>query len=450
LDSMFLRFLLFFQLLLLAATQLIAQQWQRFPAEGFTNDWVVDMAYFQGDLYACGFFTLIGGEEANHIARWNGTSWEPLGIGLNDHAHSLFVFDNHLYVTGYFTNAGGEWVYHLARWDGTSWSGVGGGFDGPTLGIGTYQGSLVVSGEFGLAGNTNAKGIARWNGAGWEALGDGFSDPWSPFDIFPHAVLEWDGDLLACGNFRKAGGAQVNGIARWDGETWHPMGSGFNADVLDMIEYEGELLAGGSFTQTGVGAWSRGIARWNGTDWEPLPSQNGSIDGWVHTLRIFDNELYAAGGFEQTASIPATSLNNIARWTGDSWESLGEGLNNPAEAMIIYNDHLLIGGDFTMAGGSLATRLAAWGGGTVGARTGTAPSSTPQVSPNPASDTWHFQSEIPIHRVILLDTRGQEVFDQVIKKQHFSLSTETVSSGIYWVLIELEDGSTHSKKLVKY
>ena len=32
-----------------------------------------------GSLYVGGEFTVAGGQPANHIARWDGTSWHPLG-----------------------------------------------------------------------------------------------------------------------------------------------------------------------------------------------------------------------------------------------------------------------------------------------------------------------------------------------------------------------------------
>ena len=34
-------------------------------------------------LYAGGAFTTAGGVAANHIAKWNGSSWSALGSGMN-------------------------------------------------------------------------------------------------------------------------------------------------------------------------------------------------------------------------------------------------------------------------------------------------------------------------------------------------------------------------------
>ena len=75
-----------------------------------------------GSLYAAGWFNSAGGVAATKIARWNGTSWHPLGSGLgypgwNAHVSTLaFVPDGSLYVGGDFTTAGGKPSSRIARW----------------------------------------------------------------------------------------------------------------------------------------------------------------------------------------------------------------------------------------------------------------------------------------------------------------------------------------------
>lgn len=60
-----------------------------------------------------------GGGLGNYISRWNGSSWEPLGSGLDAQAHALAVVGTSVYVGGRFLNAGGKPSYHIARWDET-------------------------------------------------------------------------------------------------------------------------------------------------------------------------------------------------------------------------------------------------------------------------------------------------------------------------------------------
>jgi hypothetical protein len=45
-------------------------------------------------LYAGGYFTAPGGVAAHGIAKWNGSSWSPLGSGMNGYVSALAVFDD--------------------------------------------------------------------------------------------------------------------------------------------------------------------------------------------------------------------------------------------------------------------------------------------------------------------------------------------------------------------
>ena len=45
-------------------------------------------------LYVGGNFTVAGGVVANRIARWDGSSWTPLGSGMNGPVQALAVFDD--------------------------------------------------------------------------------------------------------------------------------------------------------------------------------------------------------------------------------------------------------------------------------------------------------------------------------------------------------------------
>jgi hypothetical protein len=53
-----------------------------------------------GDIVAGGEFTTAGGLTASRIARWNGSSWSPLGAGMNGPVHALTVMPNGDLVAG--------------------------------------------------------------------------------------------------------------------------------------------------------------------------------------------------------------------------------------------------------------------------------------------------------------------------------------------------------------
>jgi hypothetical protein len=42
-------------------------------------------------LYAGGGFSSAGSVAATNIAQWNGSSWSPLGSGVNDYVYALAV-----------------------------------------------------------------------------------------------------------------------------------------------------------------------------------------------------------------------------------------------------------------------------------------------------------------------------------------------------------------------
>ena len=45
---------------------------------------------YQSDLYFCGQFTSIGGVSANHIAKWNGTTFQAVGTGFDFQSNCLY------------------------------------------------------------------------------------------------------------------------------------------------------------------------------------------------------------------------------------------------------------------------------------------------------------------------------------------------------------------------
>jgi hypothetical protein len=166
---------------------------------------------------------------------------------------------------------------------------------------------------------------------------------------------------------------QANRIARWDGDAWSTLGSGMNADILAMTVFDDgagdgpALYAGGIFTSAGGMPASR-IARWNGTSWSSLGANISTV---VYALAVFDDgtgggpALYIGGGFSTAGGVLAS---HIAKWDGTSWAALDGGVNNFVRALAVFDDGsgerpaLYAGGDFTVAGGALASRIARWNG----------------------------------------------------------------------------------------
>src|SRR5262249_4131009 len=84
-------------------------------------------------LYCAGSFQSPG----QNIARWNGVSWEQVGAGFDffaSNVYALAVFDDgngpKLYAGGQFTTSGATTVNHIARWNGSTWEALGSGITG--------------------------------------------------------------------------------------------------------------------------------------------------------------------------------------------------------------------------------------------------------------------------------------------------------------------------------
>ena len=102
-------------------------------------------------VYAAGDFTMTGGVTVNHVAQWNGSNWEPVGLGFNGNVYALAYdpISKNLYAGGAFTKAGEVSVNHVAQWDGTNWYIVGSGVTGTPYALAVdSSGNLYAGGAF--------------------------------------------------------------------------------------------------------------------------------------------------------------------------------------------------------------------------------------------------------------------------------------------------------------
>lgn len=329
-------------------------------------------------LYAGGNFTTAGGVTANGIAKWDGAAWSSLGSGVDDQVRALTVFDDGvgpaLYAGGFFTTAGGVSANSIAKWDGAAWSPLGSGVSsdlggGTVLALTVFDDgtgpALYAGGSFTTAGGVTADGIAKWDGASWSPLGSGFFDN----DIRALTVFD-DGAgpaLYAGGIFSIAGGVSASRIAKWDGTAWSPLGSGVEISVSALTVFDDgtgpALVAGGNFSTAG-GVSANRVAKWDGAAWSALGT---GVSNSVSDLTVFDDgagpALYAGGFFTSAGGV---SANNIAKWDGAAWSPLGSGVNGSVLALTGFDDGtgaaLYAGGNFVTAGGVNASRIARWSG----------------------------------------------------------------------------------------
>jgi len=238
--------------------------WEPFGT-GLDSAAVHTFAIWRGSLVAAGELDRIGGIDAHGIARWDGAAWHSVGSGVSagvwwaTAVSALAVLEGDLIAAGNFNFAGGRVAQNIARWDGTSWHPMGEGMFGRVYALAVRDGELYAAGDFSWAGTHICNGVARWDGSDWQPLGSGIEGQSSA----ARALAVFRGDLVAGGRFETAGGIEASNIARWDGSAWHPMGSGIAGRSVYCLEVcDGDLWVGGDFNHAG-GRSSYNIARWS-------------------------------------------------------------------------------------------------------------------------------------------------------------------------------------------
>ena len=217
---------------------------------------VHDLEIFQGELYAAGSFDSIGGISAKGLAKWNGTRWDSVGnqsqMTPNPFYQSVFLnslqlMNNKLVVGGAFEVAGSQ---NIASWDGTAWTGSAANLDQHVQDMAIFNGDLIIYGPFiDSIGSTPFRQMARWDGTSWHSMGTVASD-----FVGLRDMLEYNGELYVVGSYSpinnpSIGGLTFDGIAKWDGTQWHIITS-FKGAGYELREFNNRLYLNGQFTSS--------------------------------------------------------------------------------------------------------------------------------------------------------------------------------------------------------
>ncbi|MCA8942723.1 MAG: hypothetical protein KDB80_09220 [Planctomycetes bacterium] len=367
---------------------------------GIVGSYVQCLATYQGDLYVGGAFDAAGGSSAENVARWDGSRWHDVGGGIPDWdigvaAITMRAFGGDLYVGGNFVQAGSANASRVARWNGSTWQGFGGiaGSDIATtaIALGEWDGHLVIGGEFSSASTdfspattVVSNSIVGFDGVdAWRQLGRGIG-----VERKIRAMVPWRNGWVAVGDFLYAGSRLATRVAFFDGTDWWPIGS-INGAVYDALVFQDELYVTGTFTQIdgvpiattarydgtswhalGSGAGGDAIAvfqgaihtggiggvrRWNGSSWQ---SVGPTMFGNVNTMCVFAGELYIGGSL----GLGGGSSANLYAWDGQTLRTVGGGVNDTVDSLHEAFGALWVGGEFTQVGGNSAERFAAWTG----------------------------------------------------------------------------------------
>jgi trimeric autotransporter adhesin len=326
------------------------------------------LAVHGNELFVGGIFTAAGGVPAVAIARWNGSVWQGVGGGFGPImggpvVNSLMSHNGELIAGGYFASVGGVPASSIARWNGTSWQAIGSGIDADVTCTSIYNGDLIAAGGFTTAGGGQAARIARWTGASWQPLGAGIGS--AAIDKVGGLAV-YGGELFAVGRFLTAGSGTARFIARWNGTDWQGWPGELNGPVRAFTELAGDLVAGGYEHPSGSFMDTRGVvSRWTGGTWQRLgigmTNSPPPANAIVSAVALYNGEIHAGGTFTSADGFAAT---NVARWVGSAWLPVGGGTDGPVNAMTIFNGELVAGGAFTQASGAAPSHVARWNGST--------------------------------------------------------------------------------------
>lgn len=125
----------------------------------------------------------------------------------------------------------------------------------------------------------------------------------------------------------------------------------------------GDVVLGGIFSNI-AGTACNNLATYDydlGT-WFTLGTfPNDGTNNRVRAITSYQGELIIGGNFTQAGG---ASANRIARWDGFNWSTFGTGADNTVVSLAVVDDKLYVGGNLTDMDGVSVNRLACWDGST--------------------------------------------------------------------------------------
>jgi hypothetical protein len=272
------------------------------PYLGYNDSWLPSIGqkgnfssfYVNGPVYALKF-------EPSTYLMWIGGNFTAIGntVGTAISSRNIIYYD-------WNPSHGGAWGPSIA----SSMSGQVGVIEtapGWPVFIGAGQTGSAIS----AVNSVTTLGLAQYTiGVGWQAVGGGVQGGGG---FVVDMEFGADGALYVGGIFTTAAGTSipVSHLAKWNGFTWSPVGSGVSAQGVGALKRipEGMLVAGNFNTAGGKAVG--GTALWTGStflryDIETYPTAQG-----IFTLDYSAPYLVGGGNFTTNLLIPGTTTVNV-------------------------------------------------------------------------------------------------------------------------------------------
>ncbi len=136
----------------------------------------------------------------------------------------------------------------------------------------------------------------------------------------------------------------------------------FEAQPFALAWYKDELYIGGHFRLLEDFS-ENNIARWDGNDWQSVGGGLGLTNfgcGWaVNDMVVYKGELYIGGCFYL---MPAQVAGKIVKWDGNEYKALGAEEPGAVDHMVVFNDELYMAGHFSALSEIGETDIFKWDG----------------------------------------------------------------------------------------
>ena len=204
-----------------------------------------------------------------------------------------------------------------------------------------FNGEVVVCGEFAMFDSKSIATIAAFDGAEWRSL-----DP-APGECL--GIDVWRGELVAIGYFDLPGKSGNPALFKYDGTNWEllvddlPCTHLEDMAVYDDCVYIGDLL---------------GLFCWDGSTFRAIEEDASQHNFSVYGLTVYDDHLILGGNLYDVGE-----PNSVLAWDGSAFESIGTH-NATVHDVQVFDGQLVATGRFTEIGGVSADYVAAYDGST--------------------------------------------------------------------------------------
>lgn len=201
---------------------------------------------------------IVGGSEQGYVARLDGDRFtvvedrfDGLVFRIDFAPHSADPAAPELVVGGGFTHIGADAFTRIARWDGSSWQPLGEGFS--TTPMAVEYGARAIYGSTADEGAPDRIILGQWDGTRWIELATPERGLPAPMGFSTHtftSLLEVGDDLVAVGYvWPETGGRNV---FVYDGERFTSIGGGAAAIAVETVALTRDALwFGGSIAEVG-------------------------------------------------------------------------------------------------------------------------------------------------------------------------------------------------------